>query len=172
MIDKNALLALSIGQIVIGTLLFLWFASMGKKRPREDQNNPPGDPTFEILQRNGRTTAIQKSPTFRWWPGVLYAGGFYFVAPFLIWRYGLLKTVFLIALPIATGAPIAVSIGGPAGFGMGLFIALILRGWIGVFLAKKDIAFYRSTLIRRGWHSAGYQMARNGKRAIKQFRSA
>ena len=171
MAEQHAMLALTVAQIFIGAMLFLLFASMRKKTPDGSVVGPTAVREFEILKRNDKTIAIFKELPFRRWPGLVYAGGFYFAAPVLIWRYGILKTLFMIAIPIGIGAAGAVPVGGPGGMALGMLLALIMRGWIGVFIAKRDLIYYRGILLRRGWSSVGFEVAKTKKLAVKQFHS-
>ena len=172
MAEQHAMLALTVAQIFIGAMLFLLFASMRKKTPDGGVVGPTAVREFEILKRNDKTIAIFKEHPFRRWSGLIYAGGFYFVVPVLIWRYGVLKTLIMIAIPIGTGAAGSVAIGGPGGMALGMLLALIMRGWIGVFIAKRDLIYYRGTLLRRGWSSVGFEVAKNKKLAVKQSRAS
>lgn len=169
--EKYAMLVLTIAQVFIGAMLFLWFASMRKKTPNGSKAGPIGHRDFEIFKRNDKSIAISKEHTFQRWPGLVYASGFYFVVPVLIWRYGVLKTLVMIAIPIGIGAAGAVPVGGPGGMALGMLLALIMRGWIGVFIAKRDLIYYRGTLLGRGWSSVGFEVAKNKKLAVKQFHS-
>jgi hypothetical protein len=171
MAEQHAMLALTVAQIFIGAMLFLLFASMRKKTPDGGVVGSTAVREFEILKRNDKTIAIFKEIPFRRWPGLVYAGGFYFAAPVLIWRYGILKTLFMIAIPIGIGAAGAVPVSGSGGMALGMLLALIMRGWIGVFIAKRDLIYYRGTLLRRGWSSVGFEVAKTKKLAVKQFHS-
>lgn len=91
------------------------------------------------------------------------------MVPVLIWRYGVLKTLIMIAIPIGTGAAGAVPVGGPGGMALGMLLALIMRGWIGVFIAKRDLIYYRGTLLRRGWKSSGFEVANTKRKAVIPF---
>jgi hypothetical protein len=55
---------------------------------------------------------------------------------------------------------------------LGMLLALIMRGWIGVFIAKRDLIYYRCTLLRRGWSSVGFELAKNRELAVKRFLTA
>jgi hypothetical protein len=171
MAEQHAMLALTVAQIFIGAMLFLLFASMQKKTHDGGLAGHKGVRDFEILKRNDKTIAILKEHPFRRWPGLIYAGGFYFATPVLIWRYGVLKTLIMIAIPIGIGAACAVPVGGPGGMALGMLLALIMRGWVGVFIAKRDLIYYRGTLLRRGWSSVGFEVAKTKKLAVKQFHS-
>ena len=161
-------------QAAISALLFLLFAWMAKKTPRGVRSASGGTCEFEVFQRNKKIKAIYKEKPFRFWAGFLYASGFFFLSPVLIWRYGAAKTVFLIATPLVCGAALPLagtilefSVDSNPFFGM--FIAVILRGCLGVFLAKRDAMYWRDTLLRRGWKSVGYEVAKSRKAAIVQF---
>lgn len=131
-----------------------------------------GTRNFEVLRRGKKLTAILNAQEFSRWAGLMYAGGFYFVAPVLIWRYGILKTIFLIVIPIGASVGTSQLIGDMSGTALGLLASLILRGWIGVFVASRDLLYYRNTLMRRGWVSVGFELAKNKELAVSQFRSS
>jgi hypothetical protein len=170
--EKYSMVVMAVLQLVIGSIFFLWFARDRKPLVDDGGVAKAGTRNFEVLRRGEKLTAILNPQYFSRWAGLMYAGGFYFVAPVLIWRYGILKTLFLIVIPIGVGVGISQFVGDMIGVSLGFLASLIMRGWIGVFVASRDLLYYRNTLVRRGWVSVGFEVAKNKELAVSQFRSS
>jgi hypothetical protein len=133
--------------------------------------------SYEVLERSGKRMALRRASRFNWIVGLIYSSLFYFGLPFLIWRYGALRGIGLIALPLGAGLGTTYIVSehvfnpmsGEQQFLLGSAVLLYLRVHIGVHVAKNDASYRHGALIERSWSPIGFCEARSKRDAIKRL---
>jgi hypothetical protein len=130
---------------IIYGLMLLIFRPGAKPSARE--------PQMERWERGLKIIAIRSPSLFSYFPSILYITLYYWSVPALVWRYGFLTALVVIAVPLAAGLTTALCFGasGDNPLALSLLGAAPVRALAAYWIGARDGDLHRRTLKRRGW---------------------
>ena len=161
-------------QLLQGTagFMLLWF--LCRRKIAESQSRVT---SYEVLARENKRCAVRLPPYFNWPAGLTYSTIFILGLPFLIWRYGIYRTLGLVSVPfaVALGVPkildaLNFTSSSAGNVSLNLFLLLLVRSLIGLGVAWNDSKYYQRTLLKCGWLHVGTYQAKTKKLAIRDSR--
>lgn len=163
-------------------LLFAVFYGMSDERAKRARSTPTDQAAFAVFERGGRRVATRRAPNFSLFFGLLFAGAFYLALPIMIWRYGWRRAVgtllacivgasagaFLIAAVWHWSDPAVVFDFGSR-YVLGQCVLVPIRGFAGVYVAKRDGEFRCASLAARGWARVWTCSAASARGAVQAY---
>lgn len=151
--------------------LFLYALVARARTPARPPTNVPGERkqrVFDVFERNGIKKALSNSHTLDFWIGAIYCLLFYFAAPMLIWRYGIVKSLSFVGVPLAGALAISLALGFDGRWGAMLF-GIPLRLAVGLLIMSRSSLIRINSMLAAGWTHVGSCRTNTAATAIDAF---
>lgn len=170
-------MAIVITSVILGAIGFLLYWYL-----RKDTINIPkqsGTHCYEVFGRSNKLKALDASTAFNWWMGLTFAALFYWSLPLLMVRYGALRGIAFIGVPMGISFGITFAVGEfilpmsfESKFWFGFAILLYLRTYVGIRIANNDSLYRGKAMLARKWKSIGLFDALSKNQALKLARES